>query len=314
MLDGLAANLSAVFSGADAVVITDDPRMAAWLSASGVRVTTFEALSAGDAEVPAHAVIVPLDYDRLPSRRELRTLFAATSVLWVPLASFSSDFETAQYAVERFAEMDLARTVATNRRIITRLLLARDAVSLSGPDTALTIRLPDVLQLSSRTRLSLLHDEHSTVGNYFEVALSPTDLSGQVDTALSVSGTFRVDTLLVARHRELRGLIADDFSEAATLADAMRKACPLQVEVRDNRIVDGLGPWAEGIDALSGPEYRGAITEVAVGTGALPREHMDWSLNCLVNEGAAGIHIGVGNGLTGMHFDFISTEARLDGA
>ncbi|WWQ33745.1 hypothetical protein RSgd_p1509 (plasmid) [Ralstonia solanacearum] len=28
--------------------------------------------------------------------------------------------------------------------------------------------------------------------------------------------------------------------------------------------------------------------------------------------GAAGIHIG--NGLTGMHFDFISTEARLDGA
>ncbi len=314
MLDGLAANLRAVFSGADAAIVTDDPRMAAWLAASGARVATFDELSAGDAGMPAHAIILPLDYNRLPSRRELRTLLSATSVLWMPLASFSSDLDTAKYAVERFAEMDLARCVATNRRVITRLLLARDTVRLSGPDTALTVRLPEVLQLSSRTRLSLLPDEHSTIGNYFEVALSPTDLSGQVDTELSVSGTFRIDTVLVARHRELRGSRADGFAAATTMADAMRRACPLQVQVRDNRIVDGLGLWADGIDAMSGPEYRGAITEVAVGTGALPLEHVDWSLNCLVNEGAAGIHIGVGNGLTGMHFDFISTEARLDGA
>ncbi|KJK46971.1 hypothetical protein UK23_21685 [Lentzea aerocolonigenes] len=38
----------------------------------------------------------------------------------------------------------------------------------------------------------------------------------------------------------------------------------------------------------------------------------DWSLNCLLNESAAGIHLDAGNGLTGMHFDFLATEAALD--
>jgi hypothetical protein len=161
--------------------------------------------------------------------------------------------------------------------------------------------------------VTLLPDEHSTIGNYFEVALSPTDLSGHVDTALSVSGSFRIDTVLVAKHRELKGTRAASFSAATEIADDIRKACPLQVSICDNRIVGGLGQWADSIDAMSGPEYRGAITEVAVGTGALPRDRVNWSLNCVLNEGAAGIHVGIGNGLTGMHFDFLSTEAQLDG-
>ncbi|WP_405741822.1 hypothetical protein OG885_42100 [Streptomyces sp. NBC_00028] len=46
-------------------------------------------------------------------------------------------------------------------------------------------------------------------------------------------------------------------------------------------------------------------------TGHLDPARVDGSLNCLLNEGAAGVHLGVGNGLDGVHFDFISTEARL---
>ncbi|WP_241162922.1 hypothetical protein [Ralstonia solanacearum] len=64
---------------------------------------------------------------------------------------------------------------------------------------------------------------------------------------------------------------------------------------------------------LSGPQYHYALTEVAIGTGALPLGRVEWGLNSVLNEGATGIHIGVGNGLNGIHFDFISTEARLDG-
>jgi hypothetical protein len=55
------------------------------------------------------------------------------------------------------------------------------------------------------------------------------------------------------------------------------------------------------------------LTEVAIGTGALPLGRVEWSLNSVLNEGATGIHVGVGNGLNGTHFDFISTEARLEG-
>lgn len=312
MRDGLAENLRSIFAGEDAILVTDDQGLADWLTACGVQASTFGDLLVNGRDMPRKALIVPLDWERLPSRQALREMFSEASVLWMPLASFSSDLDTAKYAIERFAEVDIARAVGMNRRVLTRLLLAHEEVTLSGPDTALKLRLPDALQLLCRTRLSLLPDEHATMGNYFEVAMSPTDLSGHIDTDLSISGSFRIDSVLVARHRELKDGMAASVIAANEIADEIRKACPLQVSIRDNRFVDGLDRWADRLAAVSGPDYD-AITEVAVATGILPPDRVDWSLNCLLNEGAAGIHIGIGNGLTGMHFDFISTEAQLDG-
>ncbi|MFJ9630726.1 hypothetical protein ACIRU8_23755 [Streptomyces sp. NPDC101175] len=311
MREGIEANLRALFGAREAGFLTDEPGLASWLTGQGVPAATFDGVLSGRESPPARAVAVPLDYGRLPSRLALRDILSASSVLWMSLASFSGELDDARYAVRKFSEIDITGAVAMNRRIVTRLLLAGEKVALTGPGTDLTLRLPEVLQLSSRTRTELLPDEHSTIGNYFEVAMSPTDLAGRIDTELSISGTMRIDSVLVARHRELRGERADRFEAAKEIAAALRKACPLFVTIEDNRFVDGFGPWAAGIDATSGPEYRGAVTEVAIGTGLLDPAGCDWTRNCLLNEGAAGIHLGVGNGLDGMHFDFIATEARL---
>lgn len=309
--DGVEANLRAVFGDRAAGFLTDEPELAEWLAERGLPAATFDAVLCGRDRPPPRAVAVPLDYGRLPSRLDLRDILADSSVLWMSLASFSGDLDVAKYAVEKFAQIDLTSAVAANRKVIARLLLAHEEIGMHGPGTDLTLRLPEVLQLSSRTRTELLPDEHSTIGNYFEVAMSPTDLAGRVDSELTVSGTLRVDSVLVAKHRELRGERAGRFDLAKEIAEDMRKACPLYVTIEGNHFVDGFGPWADGIDATSGPQYRGAVTEVAIGTGLLDPAHVDWSLNCLLNEGAAGVHLGVGNGLDGMHFDFISTEARL---
>ncbi|MFG3021423.1 hypothetical protein ACGFZQ_23235 [Streptomyces sp. NPDC048254] len=88
-----------------------------------------------------------------------------------------------------------------------------------------------------------------------------------------------MDSVRVAEHRELRGARADRFKAAAEFAEAGR---------------------------------RGTATEVAVGAGVLSADRVHGSLNCLLDEGAAGVRPGVGDGLTGMHVDFISREDRLD--
>jgi hypothetical protein len=313
MRDGLSRNLKSIFAGERAAVVTDDWRLAEWLAARYVPAATFDEIAAGDADVPKRALAVPLDWNRVPSRQVLRDKWSATSVLWLPLASFTSDLETAKYSMEMFSEVDVSQSVAMNRRVITRLLMAREEITMTGPDTALKIRLPDTLHSVGRTRVALLHDEHSTLGNYFEVGMSPADMAGGIDTSMSVSGVVRVDSVLVAKHREMRRESASSFGAAEALAAKLRRACPFQVVIEDNRVVDGFGEWAEAIHALSGPQYQYALTEVAIGTGALPLGRVEWSLNSVLNEGATGIHIGVGNGLNGAHFDFIATEARLDG-
>ncbi|MGW4912908.1 hypothetical protein [Streptomyces sp. NPDC004270] len=88
-----------------------------------------------------------------------------------------------------------------------------------------------------------------------------------------------MDFVRVAEHRELWGARADRFKAAAEFAEAGR---------------------------------RGTAAEVAVGVGVLSAGRVHWSLNCLLDEGAAGVRPGVGDGLTGMHVDLISREARLD--
>jgi hypothetical protein len=313
MRAGLIGNMKSIFAGEESTIVTDDWGLADWLAAQDVCVTTFDEITAGEVEVPRRALAIPLDWDRVPSRHLLRSHWSATSVLWLPLASFSSDLDTAKYSVDMFSEVDVSKSVAMNRRVITRLLLAREEIKMIGPDTALTIRLPKVLHAVGRTRLELLRDEHTTLGNYFEVGMSPSDMAGQVDASMSVSGVVRVDTVLVAKHREMRRESASTFQQAADVAEKLRQACPFQLVVEGNRIVNGFGEWAETIDRLSGPQYGYALTEVAIGTGALPLGRVEWSLNSVLNEGATGIHVGVGNGLNGTHFDFISTEARLEG-
>lgn len=141
--------------------------------------------------------------------------------------------------------------------------------------------------------------------------MSPTDLTGRIGIDLRVFWTLRMDSVLVAGHRELRGARVGRFRAAAEIAEAIGKSCPLQVASRDNRSVDGLGPFTDGIPATSGPEYGGAVTEVAIGTGALSADRVDRSLNCLLNEGAAGARPGVGDGLAGVPFGFISRDDRL---
>ncbi|MER5513399.1 hypothetical protein [Streptomyces sp. NPDC002763] len=88
-----------------------------------------------------------------------------------------------------------------------------------------------------------------------------------------------MDSVRVAEHRELWGARADRFKAAAEFAEAGR---------------------------------RGTATEVAVGAGVLSADRVHGSLNCLLDEGAAGVRPGVGDGLTGMHLDFVSREDRLD--
>ncbi|MEV6759515.1 hypothetical protein AB0N16_02480 [Streptomyces sp. NPDC051105] len=98
----------------------------------------------------------------------------------------------------------------------------------------------------------------------------------------------------------------------AEIAGAMRTSCPLQVPSRRNRPADGLGPFADGTQATSGPECGGAVTEVPLGTGAPSADRVDRRLNRLLNAGAADVRRGMGNGLAGVHFDLVSRDARLD--
>ena len=311
MHSGLQKNIHALFAGNDAVMVSDSEALVQWLSENGMEAITFEHLIESEKK-PPHVVAVPLEYENCPSRAITQQIFSNSSVLWVPIASFPADLDTAKYTMEVFAQSDITETVKKNRRVITRFLLAQQEVLMAGPGTELTLQLPsDTLKLLGRTRLELLADEHAALGNYCEVNMSPKDLSGVIDPEISISGALRIDSVLAAKHREFRGPAEAD--RAPAMAEAMRKACPLQLTIQDNKIVAGLDEWEDSLQSMCGPGDSLILSEIAVGTGVVPKDKVDWSRNAVVNEGAAGVHFGIGDAINGAHFDFISVETRFDG-
>ncbi|MGY5061066.1 hypothetical protein ACWDFR_44690, partial [Streptomyces sp. 900105755] len=119
---------------------------------------------------------------------------------------------------------------------------------MTGPGTDRVIRLRRNLQPFGRTRPELLPDEHSTIGNHFEVAKSPTVLADRVEAELTVSRTLRMESVLVAGHRELTGARADRFRAAAETAEEMRNSSPLQVRIQgDGFAVGVLGDQRPGV-------------------------------------------------------------------
>lgn len=69
---------------------------------------------------------------------------------------------------------------------------------------------------------------------------------------------------------------------------------------------------AAEIRNLTNESYDLMLLEVAFsGNSGIRAADIDWRINSVMNEGAAGMHIGIGDGVTGAHIDFIAPGVEL---
>jgi hypothetical protein len=59
--------------------------------------------------------------------------------------------------------------------------------------------------------------------------------------------------------------------------------------------------------SLAGPHGL-HVSEFAIGFYRAAEGSLDWRINSPVNEGVQGIHLGIGDGYSGMHFDFVCDD------
>jgi hypothetical protein len=68
--------------------------------------------------------------------------------------------------------------------------------------------------------------------------------------------------------------------------------------------------FTDAVREATNPQYELHALELGIGTnmGLLPR--VDWTYNSQMNEGAGLVHLGVGEGITGAHMDFIVADGE----
>jgi hypothetical protein len=114
-------------------------------------------------------------------------------------------------------------------------------------------------------------------------------------------GAYRADDAAVVKARRL----SHRSAAARTL-----------IHVRDG-VVDAIEMGGEDVTKefgeFAGP-YGLRITEFAMGFYRAPEGSLDWRVNSPVNEGVQGVHLGIGDGYSSLHFDFVCDDVASDSA
>lgn len=239
----------------------------------------------------------------------LRPLLQASRTLYIGLQAFDASPRAAAYTLAALRRCDFPAAVRRNRRWVRRLERQRRFCFASGAarDARLDVVPADEIDAGTIVACDLAVGDLVAAGAYFEVELE--GFAAQT-RPFQVSGGLAVDGVLYA--------LADDFpGDRATARERGRRVFDaaqrggLRLRIVENMVIGCETPAGESVlpALIAATDGNLTLTEFSIGTNRLPAA--DFSLNAQINEGAGGIHVGLGGGVQGLHLDFVSLGARL---
>ena len=259
----------------------------------------------------ANAVILATEFTNMPTRSALHDALKGARVLFVGLASFDGRPKAALYSLDLLFQTDFSVPLRRNNEWYDFLSEVDEPLTFEGDQTNLTGELGDPLSIITRLRLELDPGEWEAVGPFMEIAMLAQP--GDVWQPFNLSGSLLVRGLAAARHIGMPKEYVSMHDETQDLIDDIADKLPLTLEVKDSRMVacwagdDDIGPT---LRRLSNEDYDSYFVEFAVGTNREIKPFVDWRINSQMNEGAGGLHLALGDGLTGAHIDFIGPHVR----
>jgi hypothetical protein len=290
--------------------ITDSVSMLTWLWAHGA---TASHLSEYEPDVHERVVLVCSSWEEYRKIDSLRVRFGRSAVLWVPVGAFGSSDEVAKYTLDRLFRSRLTRCVDDQLQWRDTLAQAAGPLMFSGPGTEIKCTLADRVKVGTLSQCQLRAGDFRSIGHYYEVGLEIVDAE---ETAFfTVDGVLEAPGILVARNARFADAKTPTYAQALYLQQqTARSGSGVRMVVEGNRVVSltcGGSDWLPIFTRLTG-DHNVFLTEFAIGVNQMPVTDFDWSMNSQMNEGAAGIHIGLGDGISGVHVDFICPTAELN--
>lgn len=250
--------------------------------------------------------------------RFLERNFGKSRLLLIPLASFDPSLEASIYTLDRMGDADFSSSTAENKNILDFISSTDRPFHVSGNRCELTCELSEKIRLMKpKLEASLLLGEWEALGMWFETAILP-DEEDVFHPGHLVTGTFTATGAAVAKHMQMPTVLTHTHREAWTFISELHEhhLFPLIVDIERSQIIDIKTSLNESIRnrlvKLTNERYDLMLLEVAFsGNSKLSPHNLDWRINSVVNEGARGMHIGIGDGITGAHIDLISPGTTI---
>ncbi|WP_432898400.1 hypothetical protein ACQP1S_21470 [Micromonospora matsumotoense] len=313
-LDSLGSNLRPAFSGRLPTFISDSTTLVDNLRQHGLTACRYSELTTTDPSLLRDVVAIPIDFATTPPGPVIERHFGDSAMLVLPVASFCGTERGARYMLTFLNYIDLSRCIDGVQFWLSQLETA-PRLRLVGGGTDVEVVLGDEVNLMSpKGNLAIQRGEWVSVAQYLEVGLvsSPNDQRPHHD----MNGTFVAEGFVVAHHR----LYADQIRQTAdrtwsylTNLRARNGGAPIVVDIRHSRPVSltcGSESVLDEVLTFVDPNKREFITEFGFAATQWAVD-VDWSINSQFNEAVGGLHIGLGNGVTGAHIDLVAPRATL---
>jgi hypothetical protein len=306
--------LTPVFDGFP-IFVSDSEMILRFLRSEQCTAYSFEEVSELDSTERRNVFLIATDDDSMPSYKKLHDMFGNSRALMLPLLSFDPSIEASKYTLSLIAQSDFDAATKLNSVWMEKLLYDDRTFVLHGHGSEATCKIEDdVVVMAPKTTVQLLPGEWDTIGLYFEVGMVPPP--DDIRPAFIVNGVLTVPGTAVAHHRQMPKELVPLTYRTWELFQELRKEgrFPLEMHIENSRVTRVL---AGDIDIsayllnFTNPRRDLVLTEMAFSTnkGVSSRE-IDWTKNSQMNEGAIGIHVGLGDGLTGAHIDFICPDVE----
>jgi hypothetical protein len=303
----LASLYEIAFDGAVPTVCGDARETRDWAEENGCRYIPLETAVQSPSDL---AIIVCATNQWYRQLNSVREAFASSRVLWIPFAAFHGEGESLKYGLRGLSELDF-RSAKDRQYAVTDVVVPGGNVTVTDRDgNAAEFIIPFGTRVSEAPRRALSNGEFISLLSYFEVE---TEYTAPNCAPLQGGGQLNVRCVLNAAGPSNRSR-AEQRAGASDLCSRAGSASKTVLDIRDGSLI---GLIADGEDftseiaRLTGERLGLRITELSFGLNdQLSRP--DWTLNSPLNEGVVGVHLGVGDGYSGLHFDFVCPSAQFD--
>lgn len=299
---GCAPEIRAIFEGEDPVFAVDVPELQEWLIADGYKAAdladVFSITSGAVVAVSSHASTVGF---ALKSQPGVRKVHLVQSVL-------TDEPETVSYAVRQFLSSD--PIASTNRQFDAsqQVRSTNGEFRFLGDGTELEVRSVGKARMFRLDDPIIKPGECISVHAFFETGLA--NLRADEQSAFVINGHCHASGMLATRDAQLRQY--DEPPEWQARRDLVAHH-GADIRIENNMLISLEVAGQDISDEICDQtrDFGRRLTECSIGTNDRVGPNVDWTRNSLMNEGAQGIHVGLGRPVDGMHFDFICPDVRL---
>ncbi|CAE6947871.1 MULTISPECIES: hypothetical protein [Pseudomonadaceae] len=300
--------LRCLFDTDDIVVVGDNSEFLRAVSErgiSGADIRTMEAF-------PDTVVSISFSDDAARRTFVLASQNPNTKMIFCAAHVFDDSIESAIYSLDLMRKSNFKAALAKQKGVISFLETTQD-IQLSGNGADCTVTL-DGTTKPFALRKDINSPYVASVAEFFEVHFAhikknepcPFHISGelQIAGALSVLRPTGKDPYQGSR---------DDVSN---FLKEIAAAKTVNLVADNNEIVSFKIENRECVDFVRkiGGERGSQLTEFAVGVNQSISDEIDYRVNSQINEGIEGIHVAIGDAVTGYHIDLLCPGVQINNA